>query len=888
MNSSKIYKQFFTLCAVLFYICLPAHLSAQTKKSFLKRAYINTVSRYNYFFNAKEQIKEVQRNAALAHKDDFNEIIHIFPFSTEENLKNNLPMMDEVIKRCNHIITRRQSSKWVDDSYLLAAKANFFKGDFFIALENFEFVASAYKTKPIRYEAEVWAIKTLLMLGKYDEAVALSEIMLADKDFPKYLLKDLNLVSAEGLIYQKKYVLAYDRMKKALPKVKRREYRYRKHFVAGQLAILNNNPKKAIAYFNKVTKTNAPYEFDFFSRINMVRMYAKPPLNTPNKSKTILNRMVKDDKNIDLLDQIFYELAMIELAGNETTLAMKHFKEALSAKTSNPALKTEIYLTLADLYFENNQFKLAQLYYDSAVQVLDPNNVEFESISNRHQVLTNLIENLIAVEYNDSMLRLARNPEFRKSTLAKIKEQERLKAEEEEYQKNNPFNNTQFMDAPGFANNPAKPGAIPGANFPFYDAQQRTKGINDFTMAWGGERKLGDFWRIAAIAQVEGESSKDDSQLEEMDDDDDSDSSANKLVSKKVFPPDIAEDDKSYFENVPFGSEQQIEAEYAMGQGYFLAGNIYREKLNQEAKAKQLLEEFLSKLKDNPFRENALYLLIKICESEGDVNKVRLYRSMLDNEFPNSDFALVLDNPELFKEGKTEKSPEQVVGDLYYVLYQNFQQKNYDSVILVYNYVKKEHPGNVLEGQFDFVYASVVIAKGNKKEYIEIMRNLAVNYAGTPLGELADLRVQAYGRIVEGSTSSAENSNKIVKILPYKKSDKNEVHHFIMQIDRSMDLNFVKIAFNDFNRDFRTDKGLQITTSFIGSNTRVLVITGFDNEKDVKSYIADAIINKDLKLSLKTEFSTQNLMYISKDNFTLLLKEKIWEDYQSYFIKNYL
>ncbi len=877
-------------------ICLPMFLSAQKKQSLIKRAYVNTVARYNYYFNASIKVQNAKRDAALAHIDDFNEVVHVFPFSTQDNLKNNLPAMDEAILKCNHIIHRRTSSKWVDNSWLLSGQAQFFKGDFFAALECFEFIARAYKGNSIRYEAEIWSIKSFLMLGKYDEAVALSSILMADPLFPKKFKKELHLVYAEGLIYQEKLIEALAQLEKAIPKVKRNEYRYRRHFVAGQLAMKIDKPNDAIRYFEKVTRSNAPYLFDFFARINMVRIHSSPTIKNYKKGRQILVSMIKDDKNLDLLDQIYYELAVIEMMTGDAELAIEHFKLALSSGQSNPKLKSDIYLTLAELYFNKEIFVQSQKYYDSAVQVLSPEIDGYADISNKHQILTSLIENLVEINLQDSLLKLARDPKFRTTTLNKIKEEELKKKEEEEFLKNNPLNDNRFMDAGTGGGGMGGPGQQMSFSmgFPFYDARLKTKGINDFKLAWGN-RKLGDYWRIESIAKDDNNTITTQNKNEGVTDiPQDSVSNDKELtISSKNFPTDIHPDDISYFANVPFDLEEQKAAESIMGRCYFQAGSIYREKLNQPDKAVSLLEEMIRKLKPNEYRENVFFLLYKVHQSNGNIDKANHIFTLLEEEFPNSEFIEIIKNPETIKEKKTVKSPDDLLKDLYHQFYQHHLNGQLDSVEWYYKHAKSAFPANALEGQFDFIYAESRIKKGQKKEYVDIMRSISVNYSGTPIGDMAEERLTAFYRLFPDMAQSNDVPSSAPKkqpdiIYPYQKSDPLSGFHFVMKVDKSMDFNIIRIAFSDFNNDFRKNKPLKITTSFVGSTTRILVVSGFETLSEAEEYVKDIKINHQLMSKFPENFEKKEFMYISKDNFSILLREKAFEVYQNYFYKTYL
>jgi tetratricopeptide (TPR) repeat protein len=857
-------------------------MSGQAKKSFLKRAYINTTARYNYFYNANRRVEESQRTTALAHKDDFDQIVSLFPFATEAVLKSNVPQMEEAIKRCNHIINRKQSSKWVDNAWLTIGKSNFYKGDFFAALEAFEYVASAYKLLPIRYEAELWIIKSMLMLDKNDEAVALTDLMIRDKSFPKEWKTELYLLSAEALSQQGKHIQSFDRLSQVVKSVKRTDFKYRRYFVAGQLAMRNNKPQQAIHYFNKVTRLNPPYEFDFFARINMVRLYSVKPINNPKKAKAILKAMLKDDKNIEYKDQIYFELGTLELKSNNSNQALSYFKKALESSQKNTNLKSRIYLITAELFFEQSIYDQAQLYYDSAVQVLNPDMPTFEEISERHQVLTNLIKNLVIIDLQDSLLRLAESPEFRKKTLESYKEQERKRKEEEEYKKNNPFTNPDpNLATPGLPGSQNQ-GMIADSRFPFYNMAMRKKGEDDFVRIWG-ERPLGDFWRALSIAQDEKTESI---SLTGKEDEETPDEEEKKNVPPQELPPDLKEEDAAFFAAVPFTKEAKEKAKYAMGESYFLAAGIYRDQLQEEEKARLLLDNFERKLPENPFMENAYYMLHKIYSNVGNAAKAEEYLQKLKNKFPKSDFITILENPEQLRENKPMQTTEQKVEQLYQEFYAFYKAGQYAEALKLYDTAKFLYPTNELEGPFDFVYALIQVERKNNKLYLEIMQRLAANYAGTPLGDLALERVQAYNKIVLNQVSAQETNPTATKLSKFKKSDANQEHHFVFLLPKSGDLTMSRIAFSDFNREFRADKGLQITTSFLNRGDRIVIVAGFQNKDQAAAYLKEVLLNTKLVTTLKSEGDKQYFAYISKDNFSILLEEKNWDDYRDFFSKN--
>lgn len=847
---------------------------AQRKNGFLKRAYINTVARYNYFYNAQLRVNTTQMNTALAHKNNFDEIIHLFPFSTQDELKANVPVMDEAIKKCTHILTRRQTSKWIDDSYLLLGRANFFKGDFYSAQDAFDYITATFKDKPIRYEAEIWNIKALQMLGKYDEAVALSSIILNDPALPEKFQKDLHLLQAEGLIFQEKYELAYISLKKALPNLNKLDYKYRVYFVAGQLCLLTNRLAEAVVHFDKVSKSNPTYDFDFFARINKVRVLSAPEIKDYKKAKSVLQKMLKDDKNLDLKDQIYFELAMINLKEGDKLAASNNFSNALKTPGKTKDLKSKIYLTYAELLFEQNDYRNSQLYYDSAVQSLSSSHPQYENISQRHQVLTSLIKDLVNIYYQDSMLRLAESADFRKKVLENIKAEEIRKQEEEENRKNDPFSTPPaFQD---FSQNTLPNTA--DSRFPFYNAMNKTKGIGDFERNWG-KRENGDFWRIAAIAQSEEKQVQQKTKEKE-------DTENEELTVIEELPKDILEQDAKYFANVPFSKLAKEEAQNSLSESYFNASLLYRDKLNETLKSLELLLEFIRRNNGNGYRENALYLLVKIYRDLGQNIQAEEHLSKLKLNYPESKFIPILEgNVKLAEEGL--QSMDLAINTLYEKTYNAYKNKNPNEVIALIKKSKNDYPGNELDGQFDFLYALVLADSGKLEPYNAIMQKLAANYSGTDLGNLAQKRVDAYQRFLnpeKAEQESLKSGNKSV----YLAKDEKEMHHFILQVEKQMDFNLVKIAFSDFNREYRPDMGLQVTGSFLQAGQRIVMVTGFQNSKETVEYIKEILVNQQLLSAIKLEADKNKFICISKSNFNILMKEKKWEDYLRFYIKNYL
>ena len=148
-------KLFFRIL-ILFTILTTVLSSCSRKKNgFSRRAFHNTTSHYNYYFNARELIRVHEENIAAGESDDYNYLLPIYNYGTEADAKSAYENMDEVVKKCSRLIDRHsmyikkeEYNKWIDESYLLVGKAKFYKQEYYGALEVYEYILIAYKGKP--------------------------------------------------------------------------------------------------------------------------------------------------------------------------------------------------------------------------------------------------------------------------------------------------------------------------------------------------------------------------------------------------------------------------------------------------------------------------------------------------------------------------------------------------------------------------------------------------------------------------------------------------------------------------------------------------------------------------------------------------------------------
>jgi outer membrane protein assembly factor BamD (BamD/ComL family) len=176
--------------------------------------------------------------------------------------------MDEAIKKASIVIQRHsmifdgeEKNPWVRESYLLIGKAQFYKHDYWAAIETFQFVASSYNNFPIRYEALLWLTQCYLQLGKTPDAEYLLDFLKNDKGFPwKEKHGEYAAVAADFYIQKENFEQAAGSLRDAVEHSRDKRDRIRYMVILGQLYQKLGRYQDAWLMYEGVSKRNSTYE----------------------------------------------------------------------------------------------------------------------------------------------------------------------------------------------------------------------------------------------------------------------------------------------------------------------------------------------------------------------------------------------------------------------------------------------------------------------------------------------------------------------------------------------------------------------------------------------------------------------------------------------------
>jgi tetratricopeptide (TPR) repeat protein len=301
---------------------------------------------------------------------------------------------------------------------------------------------------------------------------------------------------ADFYLRQNNYPKAKETLQEALKYYRKKKDRSRLSFVLAQVHQKLDELKEAGALYEQVMKMNPSYEILFYSQINKARCYSSES-GSSGEIRALLAKLLRDPKNIDLNDQIYYVLGEIEEKEEHEDKAIEQYNKSLRANTNNSTQKGLSYLAIAEIYFKDREYRLAASYYDSTIASLPKDYPDYKRIENTQQSLAELVKRYNTIERYDSLLRMSN---LTKEQLDK-KLEEIIAREEEELKKKKAAEEAERakQDAMAFSGgsntmSAGGPGASGNGQWYFYNPSAKGFGFSEFRKIWG-DRKLEDNWR---------------------------------------------------------------------------------------------------------------------------------------------------------------------------------------------------------------------------------------------------------------------------------------------------------------------------------------------------------------------------------------------------------
>ncbi|MCI5055834.1 MAG: hypothetical protein MRY83_06975 [Flavobacteriales bacterium] len=822
---------------------------------FPNRAYHNVTTRYNIYFNGLESYKEGRTKIKESHQEDYTQILPIFIYGDEQASKSVFTEMNRTIEKCSKgiqrhsmFIKKKEYNKWIDDSYLLMAKAHFQKRDYELGLEIMDYLMKTYKNQEMGYLAQLWMVRTFIEREQFDKADRILTRLSGEKKFPETLIKEYSLVYADFYLKQKNYNLVISELKTAIENTKKRKERVRYNFILAQLYQELGNFGMASEYYKEVLNLNPAYEMEFYAKVNSAIAFDSKSGNSEEIREQLM-KLLKDEKNAEFKDQIYYALGELDLNQGKMASGIGYLKKAAAVSTKNPPQKARIYLRLANLYYEESDYRNAQAYFDSCTTVMSPKHEEYTKVIGRRNSLTRLVRNIKIIEKEDSLQRIAGLSNKEKKKLVDKIIDDVIAAEEKEKAKANVATSTT-------GNNTQTGGWY------FNNPNTLSFGIQEFKKIWG-ERVLEDDWRRKNKSLAEFVNPED-------------------LVLEKLEEDTASIDEKKkpdfYLNQIPDSPEDLNASHNRKIDAMFDLGILYYEQFEEPYSAIETFKELISLYDTCRHIPATYYHLYKVYNLEGNTAEADNWKNRLIKEFPDSEYAKVLSNPEYFKEKLSQSKHAE---NYYKEAYNLYVQKRYSDVKTQCEQSEKLYPDNSYAAKFLFLSALCVGKLNGKTALINALKEVTKKYPKTEEGAEALTLIEQLSK----SKSVSDTPPKTNKVK-YKFSP-NTKHDCILVVPtENTDLEDIKNRIVDFNKQFYASTNLKVNMILLNDNLQMIFIKKFDSKDKAMDY--HTVFETNTTHLKNINDKNYSFFAISYDNLAEFYKNKDIGGYLDYFKEKYL
>ena len=363
------------LFVFMFSIAFGIQSCSQKKNNFLNRFFHNTNARWNGYFNATEAYKVGKTKIKTGHKENYRKLLPLYIYGDEEMASTVQTDMDVVIKKCSRVIEYhsmdikgKEYVKWIDDCWLLIGKAYFYEKNFKECIPIFKYVTKKFKGEQ-KYQARLWLIKAHIQTENYDQADALIRLLANDNKIPEEILPDVKATIAEYYLTQGEYAKAMLELEEAVLIQEDKGIATRWMFVLAQLYAEQGESIRANNTYKAVAKRHPEYEMEFWAQMNRALSYNVEDGSSYDIKKVLL-KMLRDDKNIEYRDKLYYALSKIYYQEDSEERQISSLMLSAQSSVEDNYQKGLSFLELAEIHFARPEYIPAQAFYDSTVQYI--------------------------------------------------------------------------------------------------------------------------------------------------------------------------------------------------------------------------------------------------------------------------------------------------------------------------------------------------------------------------------------------------------------------------------------------------------------------------------------------------------------------------------------
>jgi TolA-binding protein len=851
------------------------------RNNVIARKYHNTTTLFNYLYNGEVVYKDGVKQVNAAYVVPPDGYIPVWFAGTEEQAKTFGSNFEKAIEKCEVALQKHnhKDNHYFDDLRFLIGRSWFYKRNYILAIKNFEYVIKTYPDSKIIPDVYLWMAKAHFMDDNGTMAAKILEEKVGKLPLKKRHYGELALLKAQMQLDERKYEEVVRTLNSSKESIRGATNKARAHFLLGQIYTDQKSTSRAYENFKRVTKLNTDYELIFNARLNMAKLLINSQDATADNAKLrrLLKKMLRDEKNVDYKDRVYYEIAMLDLKQGNRPAAIENLKYSIASNTGNLRQKALSYYKVGQIYFYDlKDFPKAQVYFDSASVAITRDAPEYREISTISATLKEFVGYTSAITLQDSLLRLSKlSDKALDSYVDGVIAAEKKRKEEESARQLEELNR---LNDPNLFNQVEESGPSRRSGEFYFDAPDLVNaGRTQFEQRWGS-RKNEDNWRRKTKAiQVEDLGEAGEEAVTEVNEED-----IKKYGSKEKA---------KMIKMVPRTDEERDAAEAKLVAAMYGLGQVYGTKLNIPDSALAVYGRLVARFPDADYALRAQYAMYVIYKDKNDTDNAATLANSICTKYPTSRYCRYC-RGEKFEE--ESKSMFEDFASAYAALMETYQRKDYATCMDFSNFIASTFPESngmpeVLmirgkafgyTGQRDSLKSIYTFIKANFPDsdvIPEVTRTLQL-MDGAKTGEPSDGGVKPrqvgpgfpannVDPRYNGFTSDVKAGEKVFVVMLVKKEK--------IANDK------LQIQLNDFHSKYYQANRLNVSVLLYKNEFHLPYITQFDDWKAAMGYIRSASQEEDIT-RLFTEPS-EKMLVISAANFRTAYGKKRMEDYMVYY-----
>jgi tetratricopeptide (TPR) repeat protein len=858
---SLFYKRLFVnyrlFVALAVFSVLLASCSVE-KNTLTSKAYHNLASHFNGYFYANEELTKVELGYRKSMIDDYNRVLRLYPKLDSAQSKTYEKELAEVVKMASLAIQRHQNSKWVDDSYILVGKSRMYSLDWANAIQTFKFVNTNSKDEEARHESILNLIHTFIEHKEFNNARGAVDF-LKREELTTHHQKQLYLERAYLAQTQNDLDGMVRNLIVAAPDLKKADRPGRIYFIIGQVYQKLGFESEAYNYYKKCLGTSPEYEVDFYARLYMAQVTEITKSKDINTARKSFKKLLKDSKNRDFKDKIYYEMGVFEYKQKNIEQTITYLNQSIRLGT-NKRVDGEAYLRLGEMYYGTRSYELSQAYYDSAVSALPVDYESLEIIKKRQAILSEFVKNLNTIRWQDSLLVMAQmdtatlRAHVDSVTKANTKVDPVVKRKRK-------LNGIEIEQAPTsiFATDQGTE-TTEGSVWYFANASAVSLGQSEFARIWGGI-PLEDNWRRSQRTTARP-------QLAQTIANSEATAASTENTAPTADPAKIAF--TQLLQELPDTEEKKAEARKKIEDAYYALGDIYSLQLEEPENAVDTYKKLLQRFPGSDYEPEVLYRLY-ILTKDDSTKTSEGFANQLKEKYPESSWTKILLNPDHLAEAGKAVVRQKA---LYAIAYEKYLEEKYDSANVVLHQAI-ELGFTPFTPNLTLLKILIVGKTQATDQYQKQLEDFIVEFPEQVLTPFAKKLLEQ----VSKKSSSTENDKPL-----FSETEGEHLYLMVYKTDPILEKLIIK-SLQDFHKSSFPDQTLSASNSTLQEDRALCIVSQFSDRSSAIAYIT--LFNE--KLATMNNLKTYNFnnFVISKENFETLKRTQALNEYLTFYTRHY-